>query len=713
MRNLVIMSGPPGVGKSSLIDELQWKQYTLSADSIRLQLSSPEMNPDGTPFITQKVNQLVWDILFQMLEKRMERGEFTVIDGKHDKLSDFTNYKKLAERYRYRMYVIPMHNVGLNTILERNSKRELYKRVPEDVIKKSYTNCKSLQFPKSIVKLPTDAKEIIAQLQYKPHDMNKYENIFIFGDIHGCYNPLKKFFEDNPFSEKNYYLFTGDYLDRGIQNVETFEFLYSLMNNYNVGLIEGNHEITLKAWIYEDKVFGNLGDTLKQIYNIPKSRFREFIRKLIQMSYFTYDGKKYFVNHGGIPYFPQNLMYVPTHQLLYGSGKYQDMELVAETWKRSNVTDPIIQVHGHRNVHSVDAKVNEYYYVLENQIEYGGNLRVLQLTKDSEPIVHNIPNELYSINSQSLKRRENIDDFISYCMNNVKDIIVKEFDDDLVSITYNKKTFMDSKWNNITMKTRGLWIDKTEKRVVARSYDKFFNLDENKFTKITVVKEKIEYPLKIYKKEDGFLCLVFIHKDKLYVTTKASLNDEFIEYAIESIGGALLNVKHYLEENPNKTFLFEVVNKRDPHILKIPENKAILLDVFDNELFTNIRMPYDELKNLAKELGLIVKEYVTKFNNFTDFTMWWNDQYVTGENFEGYVAEDSLNFMFKLKISWYLNWKYKRDILDRFLSEKELKITDGMKPDVIAFIKYLEANKEEIFEKQYSIDEIRDKFISD
>lgn len=92
-------------------------------------------------------------------------------------------------------------------------------------------------------------KEAIEEL-YKPmlFNYNKYNNIYIFGDIHGCNEPLQNFFNEHPMQDDAAYIFTGDYLDRGIQNKEVMEFLLSIYNKDNVLLLEGNHERWLRIY---------------------------------------------------------------------------------------------------------------------------------------------------------------------------------------------------------------------------------------------------------------------------------------------------------------------------------------------------------------------------------------------------------------------------------------------------------------------------------
>ena len=43
----------------------------------------------------------------------------------------------------------------------------------------------------------------VAEDNDRKSNVNQYENIYVFGDIHGCFEPLNNFFIENPFSEKN------------------------------------------------------------------------------------------------------------------------------------------------------------------------------------------------------------------------------------------------------------------------------------------------------------------------------------------------------------------------------------------------------------------------------------------------------------------------------------------------------------------------------
>lgn len=106
MRSLVILRGSPASGKSTWVKEMGLESYTLCADDIRLLVESPILVPDKTHrVISQENDNYVWTLLYELLEKRMARGEFVIVDATHSRSSDFSRYNKLCERYRYRKFI--------------------------------------------------------------------------------------------------------------------------------------------------------------------------------------------------------------------------------------------------------------------------------------------------------------------------------------------------------------------------------------------------------------------------------------------------------------------------------------------------------------------------------------------------------------------------------------------------------------------------------
>ena len=246
MRVLLLLRGSAGVGKSTYIKEHDLEQYALSADNIRLMCQSPVLQTDGSMAISQTNEKLVWNLLFQMLEARMQRGEFVVIDATNSKTQEINRYKDMAKTYRYRIFCVDMTGVPMEECKRRNKLRPLYKQVPDEVIEKMYARFETQAIPAGVTVIQPDELD---KIWYKPSDYSHYKKIHHIGDIHGCYTVLQEYLKDG-FKDNELYIFCGDYIDRGLENVEVVSFLFENMNRPNVILLEGNHERWLWYWAH-------------------------------------------------------------------------------------------------------------------------------------------------------------------------------------------------------------------------------------------------------------------------------------------------------------------------------------------------------------------------------------------------------------------------------------------------------------------------------
>lgn len=83
MRTLLLMRGAMGSGKSTFIEQNGLNPYVLEPDVIRMMVTSPILNQNGSLTISQNKDTEVWDMLINILEDRMKNGDFTVIDATH------------------------------------------------------------------------------------------------------------------------------------------------------------------------------------------------------------------------------------------------------------------------------------------------------------------------------------------------------------------------------------------------------------------------------------------------------------------------------------------------------------------------------------------------------------------------------------------------------------------------------------------------------
>lgn len=131
-KKLIVMRGIPGSGKSSWIMENELGIYVICPDTLRMLYAAPN------PRIIQTNDAEVWITLGYMLESRMKNGDFTIIDGCHTKNKSLKGYKKLCENYGYELE-LKTFDISLEEALDRNNKREDYKKVPHDVIERMYS----------------------------------------------------------------------------------------------------------------------------------------------------------------------------------------------------------------------------------------------------------------------------------------------------------------------------------------------------------------------------------------------------------------------------------------------------------------------------------------------------------------------------------------------------------------------------------------------
>lgn len=694
MKYLFMLRGSAGCGKSTFIKKNHLEAWTISPDEIRTMLQCPVLNTDGKFEITNKNDDKVWKMVKDIMENKMSRGEMIIVDATHYRKGLIDNYKKLIEKYHYRPFIVDFTNVPLETTLARNAEREDYKVVPEEVILKMYAyfkNCDEISKKYTIISPQQFKKMLKEDISI---DYNKYDKIYIFGDIHGCYEPLRKFFAlEDLNNKKNAYIFCGDYIDRGIQNKQVLQFIIDeLLPRPNVLLLEGNHEKWLRLYAegradeIRSKEFINY--TLPQITRIDKKDIRQLCRRLSQMAYIKFRGKKIFVSHGGVPVEPS--IFIPTEQLIKGTGKYEEIEKLYESW--NNNTKDTILVHGHRNNQLIPAKVNERIYNLCSEIEFGDNLRILEIDgsenkKEPEFNVVEVLNDIYDV-SRAAKHKlqkaeytmpENHQDFLE-ALNDSEMIIKKDCENDITSYNFSRSAFHNKKWNGLTIKARGLFVK--NKKVVARSYDKFFNIDEMPETKMEAL-EKLAFPVTAYKKENGFLGII----SGVGVFSKTTNNSPHVDILTRVAGDKISAIQKYAEEH-NCSLVFECVAKDDPHIIRYNKEHLYLLDIIDNSFEFN-KQPYEEVRKIAKTLGLECKAMTHVFKNWTELKTFIENCKVI---FEGFVMEDSKGFMFKLKSPYYKFWKRMRWNREAILKHQEDKIAyeSAQEVEVVALMKKLQ-----------------------
>lgn len=535
-----------------------------------------------------------------------------------------------------------------------------------------YSRFETQQIPAGIKKInPSELDSI----WMKPMDLTSYDNVHIFGDIHGCNTVLQKRLDEiGGIKDDSFYIFLGDYIDRGIENAEVIKFLMSIKDRNNVYMLEGNHERWLWMWgndlVSRSKEFELVTKPALEAEGISKADARNLYRKLGQCAYFTYGPETYLVTHGGLSTLPENLTLTPTEQMIKGVGSYDDFEKIAETFNNTT-PDLCYQIHGHRNTKQVPIVVGERVFNLEGQVEFGGDLRSIHIGRVDEK--HFAVRMAYTKNTvfknqevRSITKSSLADTIIA--LRSSKYINETKFGD-IPSFNFTKSAFEGNHWNEQTIKARGLYIDTGKGKVVARAYDKFFNINQTEETKLEMLQHKLKFPVTAYVKENGFLGIVSYVEGKadLFITTKSNPEGDWAKYLKNMIYRKMTDtnykkMKDYIKKN-DVSFVFECVDMtNDPHIIDYPESKLVLLDIVYNDINFK-KYSYEEMCYVANQFGLQHKERACEISNWQEFYDWYHEileesyEY-NSKKIEGFVIEDSNGYMVKVKLTYYNFWKF-------------------------------------------------------
>ena len=354
MKKLLILNGIMGAGKSSFIKENKLEDFVLSSDELRIKMAGFDMSETGL-VISAKKDRQVWQILYTMLETRMEMGLFTVVDAMHVHTRDFKKYKELADLYGYEIYV-KRFDVSLDELLKRNELRESYKQIPADVIVKKYEIFTNQVLPDYVTIINS-----VDELLPKKEKLDKWDRIYCVGDIHNNADKLEIVYKEIEEEQNSLYIFTGDIFDRGEKPYETMLLVGKLLELDNVRFIQGNHERHVRNYVYGTNNYSNQfkNTTLDKILERTNdtSILSNLVDNLEEFILISFRWGTYFICHAGVSELPKNMLYLAGQNCEYGTGNYEtEVDMLWEKNMRG-----ITQVHGHRETTSTEHSIRIDY----------------------------------------------------------------------------------------------------------------------------------------------------------------------------------------------------------------------------------------------------------------------------------------------------------------------------------------------------------------
>jgi RNA ligase len=245
---------------------------------------------------------------------------------------------------------------------------------------------------------------------------------------------------------------------------------------------------------------------------------------------------------------------------------------------------------------------------------------------------------------------------------------------------YSRTCQYENKWDNITKSCRGLILDK-DGNVIAKSFDKFFNLEEHSTEEIP--NEDFE----VYEKLDGSLGILFWYQGKWILASKGSFVSE---QALK--GKQILNSKYNVEPIPKGyTTLLEIIYPENRIVCNYGDDEVlVVLSMISNA--SGKELDYDSLLKINEETGLPV---VKKYDGIQDYKTLKS---LISKDREGYVVRFRNGFRVKIKGEEYVRlhriltgfsnvdiWEYLKDnknldeLLDRVPDEFDSWVRNTIK----------------------------------
>jgi len=770
MRKLILVRGAPGSGKSTLLEKAGLKAQTLSTDTLRQIQASPVIGPTGRLIFDGSHDNVVFAKMWELMNQRMSRGELIAFDSTLGNQSDLNDMVRKAKEYNYEVLLIDLGETPLDLALKQNNQRVEPWVVPNEAVKKIHQRCdRQLECNDIQVFRPT-ADEILSGNQASINkikdfinipikDLSKYKEVVHIGDLQGCLSvligkePHKDGLLKNGFEEDKAYVFVGDIVDRGTENGALLRWILdNAAHKSNVFFLWGNHEDHLNRFANGlPAVSSEFRDsTLPQLKaeNITSEEVRRFLDTVVEVFPYQWNGQKVLVSHAGISTVPNQLSAVPSFQWSRGIGYYEDP--VDDQFER-NAPDGWVQVHGHRNPQSKSVKASRNSYNLEDSVEYGGYLRSVTLSDRGWE-----PQEWQNLVFAPIRSRKSYFDkkrqskqpvpeghkppkWINEAENiKVSDNLMKELNDHkgvkerttesyphVVSFNFTRNVFFDQSWDDLTVKARGLFVNSKTNEVVARGYDKFFNIGERSETKMdALINGGLSFPITLYVKENGYLGNLGFDKEtnQLFYASKSTPEGPFAEWFKEIFEAEVPpakreNLRRWLRDN-EACMSFEVIDpEKDPHMIEYDKPSVVLLDIFHrNPDFK--KLDFNHMRGVAERFGLKAKERAIKFDTPESFERWHeivqNDLSWKFKNnhLEGFVIEDNKGYLVKIKLPYYSLWKSMRTVIQRLVSQKPVNEQRYKHPVEKAFVEWAKNQPLESLAEQ-SIIALRNRFEKD
>ena len=405
MRYLFLLQGAPASGKSTFIEAAGLRPWTVSSDAIRLLFRGPELSRDGLNCVPISSDRIVWRTLLDAVADRLRHGDLTIIDATHTRREEVQAYRQMVEHHRYKAFLVTWRSLSVDECVARNAVRPPLSRIPEEAVRDLHGRLQTFKTPEWLEEIRPD--ELAAKAAAPVVDGTPFQRLHVIGDLQGCDAPFARFLHEvggdgaatrGALPANELFVFVGDFLDRGVENGQVMARILALADRPNVIFCEGNHERHLRFWANGEasssKQFEIKTRVELETHGIDRAHVRRFLERLQDAAVIMWRGQRILITHGGLSTMPEpgRLAFVPSMQMHLGVGPHDFDVDTAFSRNTRDLTERVIQIHGHRNDALLPILAAPRSYNLEGRVEFGGDLRVVTFEDDGSATPRAFPN---------------------------------------------------------------------------------------------------------------------------------------------------------------------------------------------------------------------------------------------------------------------------------------------------------------------------------
>ena len=636
MRTMFVLRGAPGAGKTTLIRRHRLGDLAIGLDDFRRLYSAPFTDLDGMPTLSMAfgAEKQVVAAFKAAVTARIRQGGTVLLDCTNPSRRSYREFASLARRCGYEVYVVDVQGeLTDDELIERNETRHgaldyVEPGVVVDIAARVRAGAAS------VTERLVDLDEVRRLNTIIETDITgRYERLVIIGDVHSCAGALagaKEHF--GGWDPASLFIFVGDLFDRGPDAAGVLDLIVDDAGRIpdNIVLVEGNHDEHLRMLVGNVRGVGwsHTRESRRQILASGRrdGDIEALLARMVPLAGLRFAGEHVLVTHAGLDpatidritaegedgLLTWDLTEVPMLQLLLGSSARSTTFQGRSGYERAveaRLSHPrILQVHGHRNGARREepgpALAAPNVYTLEHRVEHGGHLAVLQIDADGTRTLHAFTEDAPVLTGAAADPTSLVARMSAH-----PEVRVREVDGvpGVIACNFSRKAFVKGLWDQTSCKARGLFLRAADAEVVARGYDKFFNIGQppGPADFREVVRAGAGRPLSVRRKWNGYLAIVSVADGRLRVFSKSGVTaySEHAESLLRAHLGDRADELAALIAAAGVSLTFEVISRRDPHIVDEGDDKVVLLDAIRNredmELVDEVR------RSVAEDFGLV------------------------------------------------------------------------------------------------------------